>query len=252
MCFFQYTRPKPDYSRHGLDWIVEPGYSFVVFSTNKTMETNQKPWKTMKPPWNNHGKKPKTMRNHETTLKNHWNQPKTMTKPWNHLEKTWKPTKNHGKPWNHLQKPWKPTKNHEKPWNHLEKPWKPKKIWKTMDTNQNHETILKNVTLLTRGPNWPPLIQKRYVTNTGLNRPFRCLDKGCYALKGQEMGSNQSGAVGGTILGSFHGSLTNLGASGRFQSQIQAILGQILTFPDHPCQLGHFYGPKCLVQVSHT
>ena len=26
-----------------LDWIVGPGYSFVVFSTNKTMETNQKP-----------------------------------------------------------------------------------------------------------------------------------------------------------------------------------------------------------------
>ena len=38
------------------------------------METNQKPWKTMKPPW-------KTM--------------ETKQKPWNHLGKPWKPTKNH-------------------------------------------------------------------------------------------------------------------------------------------------------------
>ena len=37
------TRPKPAYSQQGLDWIVGPGHSFVVFSTNKTMETNQKP-----------------------------------------------------------------------------------------------------------------------------------------------------------------------------------------------------------------
>ena len=37
------TRPKSAYGRQGLDWIVGPGYSFVVFSTNKTMETNQKP-----------------------------------------------------------------------------------------------------------------------------------------------------------------------------------------------------------------
>ena len=37
------TRPKPAYGRQGLDWIVGPGNSFVVFSTNKTMETNQKP-----------------------------------------------------------------------------------------------------------------------------------------------------------------------------------------------------------------
>ena len=45
------TRPKPAYGRQGLDWIVGPGYSFVVFSTIKTIETNQKPRKTMKPPW---------------------------------------------------------------------------------------------------------------------------------------------------------------------------------------------------------
>ena len=37
------TRPKPAYGRQGLDWMVGPGYSFVVFSTNQTMETNQKP-----------------------------------------------------------------------------------------------------------------------------------------------------------------------------------------------------------------
>ena len=37
------TRPKPAYGRQGLDWIVGPGYSFVVFSTNKAMKTNQKP-----------------------------------------------------------------------------------------------------------------------------------------------------------------------------------------------------------------
>ena len=37
------TRPKPAYVRQGLDWIVGPGYNFVVFSTNKTMETNNKP-----------------------------------------------------------------------------------------------------------------------------------------------------------------------------------------------------------------
>ena len=61
---------------------------------------------------------------------------------------------------------------------------------------------------------------------------FFLIYKGCYALKGQEMGSNQSRAVGVTPLGPFQGSFTNLGASGRLQSQIQAILGQILTFPD--------------------
>ena len=67
------TRPKPAYGRQGLDWIVGPGCSFVVFSTKKK-----------------HVNQPKTMINHETTLK-----------------KPWKPTKNHDKPWNHLEKPWK-------------------------------------------------------------------------------------------------------------------------------------------------
>ena len=55
------------------------------------------------------------------------------------------------------------------------------------------------------------------------------------------MDLNQSRAVGGNILGPFQGSLTNLGASGRLKSQIQAILGQILTFPDPPCQLGQIF-----------
>ena len=36
--------------------------------------------------------------------------------------------------------------------------------------------VSKNVNSLTQGPNWPPLIQKRYVTHAGPNRPFRCLD----------------------------------------------------------------------------
>ena len=49
----------------------------------------------------NHGNEPKTMKNHETTLKNHGNQPKTMK---NH-ETT---LKNHG------NQP-KTMKNHEKP-----------------------------------------------------------------------------------------------------------------------------------------
>ena len=67
------------------------------------------------------------------------------------------------------------------------------------------------------------------------------------------MDLNQSRALGGNILGPFQGSLTNLGASGRLQSQIQAIPGQILTFPDPilPTR-SNFYGLKWLVQVSHT
>ena len=34
---FVQIRPKPAYGQQGLDWIVGPGYSFVVFSTNETM-----------------------------------------------------------------------------------------------------------------------------------------------------------------------------------------------------------------------
>ena len=64
---FYSTRPKPAYGWQGLDWIVGPGYSFVVFS-------NQKPWNHLEKPW-------KPTKNHE--------------KPWNHLEKPWKPVKNH-------------------------------------------------------------------------------------------------------------------------------------------------------------
>ena len=32
------TRPKPAYGRQGLDWFVGPGYSFVVFSTNREIQ----------------------------------------------------------------------------------------------------------------------------------------------------------------------------------------------------------------------
>ena len=32
---FKNPRPKPAYGRQGLDWIIRPGYSFVVFSTNR-------------------------------------------------------------------------------------------------------------------------------------------------------------------------------------------------------------------------
>jgi hypothetical protein len=32
LAMFFNTRPKPAYGRQGLDWIVGPGYSFVVLS----------------------------------------------------------------------------------------------------------------------------------------------------------------------------------------------------------------------------
>ena len=73
---FVKTRPKPAYGRQGLDWIVGPRYSFLVFSTKKnfgnqpeTMRNHETTLKTM-------GNQPKTMKNQETILKNHGNQPK--------------------------------------------------------------------------------------------------------------------------------------------------------------------------------
>ena len=108
------TRPKLAYGRQGLDWIFGPGYSFVVFSTNKTMETHQKPWKTMKPPW-------KTMETNQkpwNTMKPPWKTMETNQKPWKTKKPPWKTMETNQKPWkqwNHLEKPWKPTKNHEKP-----------------------------------------------------------------------------------------------------------------------------------------
>ena len=68
------------------------------------------------------------------------------------------------------------------------------------------------------------------------------------------MDSNQSGAVGGIILGVFPGSLTHLGASRRLRGQryikTRPILGNILTFFDPPCMfhvelapLGGILGP---------
>merc|ERR1711928_75213 len=63
-----------------------------------------------------------------------------------------------------------------------------------------------------------------------------------------EMDSNQSGAVGGIILGVFQGPLTHLGASRRLRGQryIEArfILGHILTFFDPPCQPGQIFWSK--------
>ena len=74
------------------------------------------------------------------------------------------------------------------------------------------------------------------------------------------MDSNQSGAVGETIWDPFQGSLTHLGASGRLQSQIQAIPGQILTFPDPPCQLSQLKwskmactgAPQIVLHISYS
>ena len=34
------TRPKPAFGRQGLDWIVRPGNSFVVVSTNRGILTS--------------------------------------------------------------------------------------------------------------------------------------------------------------------------------------------------------------------
>ena len=45
----------------------------------------------------------------------------------------------------------------------------------------------------------------------------------------------------GDRSGPFQGSLTHLGTFERLQSQIQAVLGQISTFPDPPCQLGQIF-----------
>ena len=103
-------------------------------------------------------------------------------------------------------------------------------------TKENYQIIRK----------WPSLVgwfgksqnaKNRYFSHVNIICVF-IIYKGCNASKGQEMDSNQSGAVGETIWDPFQGSLTHLGASGRLQSQIQAIPGQILTFPDPPCQLG--------------
>ena len=67
------------------------------------------------------------------------------------------------------------------------------------------------------------------------------------------MDSNQSGPVGGIILGVFQGSLTHLGASRRLRGQkyikARPILGHILTFLDPPLPTrSNFYGSKWRVQ----
>ena len=59
------------------------------------------------------------------------------------------------------------------------------------------------------------------------------------------MDSNQSGVVGGIVLGVFQGSLTHLGAFRRLRGQkyikARPILGHILTFFDPPCQPGQIF-----------
>ena len=125
----------------------------------------------------NHGNQPKTMKNHETTLKNYWNQSKTMKtmKPsWKNIETNQKPWNYHGNYWNQpktMKPPWKTIETNPKPWNHLEKPIQPTSIDPKCNRHQHWVPTdllwLKNVTSLTGGPNWPPLIKKRYVTHGG-------------------------------------------------------------------------------------
>ena len=111
----------------------------------KTIETNQKQWKTMKPPW-------KTM--------------ETNQKPWNHLEKTWKPTKNHEKPWSHLEKPTGgPTDLY----------WS-KNVTVTNTGSNWPPLIQKRYRYQHAVPTDLHWSKNVTVTNTGPNRPFRCLD----------------------------------------------------------------------------
>ena len=53
---------------------------------------------------------------------------------------------------------WKTIETNQKQWKTMKPPWK---------TNPTDLHWSKNVTLLTRDPKWPPLIQKRHVTNAG-------------------------------------------------------------------------------------
>ena len=81
------TRPKPAYGRQGLDsdrW-ARIQFSQVHFGAKTSRNQQGDPtdllWcKNVTSPTggSNRGTQPKTMKNHETTLKNHGNQPKTM------------------------------------------------------------------------------------------------------------------------------------------------------------------------------
>ena len=71
-CILLCTRSYAALRAADLDWIVGPGYSLGGTFWRKTMGTNQKPWKTMKPPW-------KTM--------------ETNQKPWKTMKPPWKTTK---------------------------------------------------------------------------------------------------------------------------------------------------------------
>ena len=118
-------------------------------------------------------------------------------------------------------------------------------------TKENYQIIRK----------WPSLVgwfgksqnaKNRYFSHVNIICVF-IIYKGCNASKGQEMDSNQSWAVLRTLL-------DHLGASGRLQRQIRAILGQILTFPDPPCQLGQLKGsemactgvPQIVLHISYS
>ena len=98
----------------------------------------------------NHGNQPKTMKNHETTLKNHANQFFMFLVGFSWVEvtsSTWGPN-------------W-PTwlKNVTSP-----------------TQGPNWPTWLKNVTSPTQAPNWPPWLKNVTSPTRGPNWPFRCLD----------------------------------------------------------------------------
>ena len=103
-----------------LDWIVGPGYSLGG-------GTNQKPWKTMKPPW-------KIM--------------ETNQKPWKTIKPPWKSMKTNQKPWKTMKPPWKTMGTNQKPWKTMKPPWK------TLCHKYRVPTDLhwcKNVTVTNRG-----------------------------------------------------------------------------------------------------
>ena len=80
-----------------------------------------------------HGNQPKTMKNHETTLKNHGNQPKTMKNHETNL-------KNHGNQPKTMKPTWKTMETNQKPWKTMKSPWK------TMETPKpQNPTRFQNV-----------------------------------------------------------------------------------------------------------
>ena len=72
------------------------------------METNQKPWKTMKPPWKSW--KP------SKTIKPPWKTMETNQKPWKTMKPPWKTMVTNQKPWKTMKQPWKIMETNQKPW----------------------------------------------------------------------------------------------------------------------------------------